>query len=144
MDTDSASARVRKSSGASGWLGSVGDYGRAGANGTYFWIDPKEQLICIILMMTQVGRLRTEFPNEVEGRNSSRFPSRSFPSAVRRRDLPGCDLVLEGVRIEAVEPAVGCFRLRIHEEAERRTGRCWQRDIVREVIRHPIHLPGAE
>jgi CubicO group peptidase (beta-lactamase class C family) len=57
--------RVRKSNGASGWLGSVGDYGWAGANGTYFWIDPKEQLIGIVLMSTQVGRLTTEFPNVV-------------------------------------------------------------------------------
>ena len=57
--------RVRKSSGASGWLGSVGEYGWAGANGTYFWIDPKEQLIGIIMMATRVERLRTEFPNAV-------------------------------------------------------------------------------
>lgn len=57
--------RVRKSTGASGWLGSVGDYGWAGANGTYFWIDPKEQLIGIVMMATRVGRLRTEFPNAV-------------------------------------------------------------------------------
>jgi CubicO group peptidase (beta-lactamase class C family) len=57
--------RVRKSTGASGWLGSVGDYGWAGANGTYFWIDPKEQLIGMVLMATSVGRLRTEFPNAV-------------------------------------------------------------------------------
>jgi CubicO group peptidase (beta-lactamase class C family) len=57
--------RVRKSTGASGWLGSVGDYGWAGANGTYFWIDPKEELIGMVLMATRVGRLRTEFPNAV-------------------------------------------------------------------------------
>jgi len=57
--------RVRKSNGASGSLGSVGDYGWAGANGTYFWIDPKEQLIGIVMMATRVGRLRTEFPNAV-------------------------------------------------------------------------------
>jgi CubicO group peptidase (beta-lactamase class C family) len=57
--------RVRKSNGVSGWLGSVGDYGWAGANGTYFWIDPKEKLIGMVLMSTQVGRLRTEFPNAV-------------------------------------------------------------------------------
>lgn len=57
--------RVRKSNGASGWLGSVGDYGWAGANGTYFWIDPKEQLIGIVMMATRVGRLRSEFPNAV-------------------------------------------------------------------------------
>jgi CubicO group peptidase (beta-lactamase class C family) len=57
--------RVRKSNGASGWLGSVGDYGWAGANGTYFWIDPEQQLIGIVMMATRVGRLRTEFPNAV-------------------------------------------------------------------------------
>ena len=57
--------RVRKSNGASGWLGSVGDYGWAGANGTYFWIDPKEQLIGMVMMATRVGRLRTEIPNAV-------------------------------------------------------------------------------
>ena len=57
--------RVRKSNGASGWLGSVGDYGWAGAIGTYFWIDPKEELIGIVMMATRVGRLRSEFPNTV-------------------------------------------------------------------------------
>ena len=53
------------SNGASGWLGSVGDYGWAGANGTYFWIDPKEQIIGMVMMSTRVGILRTEFPNAV-------------------------------------------------------------------------------
>ena len=57
--------RVRRSTGASGWLGTVGDYGWAGANGTYFWIDPKEQLIGMVLMSTRVARLRTEIPNAV-------------------------------------------------------------------------------
>jgi CubicO group peptidase (beta-lactamase class C family) len=57
--------RVRRSTGASGWLGSIGDYGWAGANGTYFWIDPKEQLIGMVLMSTRVTRLRSEFPNAV-------------------------------------------------------------------------------
>ena len=57
--------RVRRSTGASGWLGSVGDFGWAGANGTYFWIDPKEQLIGMVMMSTRVARLRTEIPNAV-------------------------------------------------------------------------------
>ena len=57
--------RVRKSTGASGWLGSPGDYGWGGAYGTYFWVDPKEQLIGIVLMSTRVAILRTEFPNAV-------------------------------------------------------------------------------
>lgn len=57
--------RVRRSTGASGWLGSVGDFGWAGANGTYFWVDPKEQLVAMVLMSTRVLRLRMEFPNAV-------------------------------------------------------------------------------
>ena len=57
--------RVRRSTGASGWLGSVGDYGWAGAFGTYFWIDPKEELVGMVLMSTRVARLRTEIPNMV-------------------------------------------------------------------------------
>ena len=57
--------RVRRSTGASGWLGTVGDYGWAGAFGTYFWIDPKEELIGMVLMSTRVARLRTEIPNAV-------------------------------------------------------------------------------
>ena len=36
-----------------------------GGRGTYFWIDPAEQVIGIILMQTRVLRLRTEFPNVV-------------------------------------------------------------------------------
>lgn len=35
------------------------------ANATYFWIDPKEQVIGIIPMSTRVGILRTELPNSV-------------------------------------------------------------------------------
>jgi hypothetical protein len=31
----------------------------------YFWVDPKEQLIGIVLMATRVGIVRTEFPNAV-------------------------------------------------------------------------------
>ena len=57
--------RVRRSTGASGWLGTVGDFGWAGANGTYFWIDPKEELVGMVLMSTRVARLRTEIPNAV-------------------------------------------------------------------------------
>jgi CubicO group peptidase (beta-lactamase class C family) len=57
--------RVRRSTGASGWLGSTGDFGWAGANGTYFWVDPKEQLIGMVMMSTRVARLRTEIPNAV-------------------------------------------------------------------------------
>jgi CubicO group peptidase (beta-lactamase class C family) len=38
-------------------LGSVGEYGWAGAAGTYFWIDPREQLIGILMAQHQPGGL---------------------------------------------------------------------------------------
>ena len=57
--------RVRRNTGANGWMGSPGDYGWAGARGTYFWIDPKEQLIGIVMIQTRNYRLRMEYPNLV-------------------------------------------------------------------------------
>jgi CubicO group peptidase (beta-lactamase class C family) len=43
---------VRKDVGLAGQSGSVGEYGWAGAGGTYFWIDPREQLIAILMTQT--------------------------------------------------------------------------------------------
>jgi CubicO group peptidase (beta-lactamase class C family) len=40
---------VRKDVGLAGQSGSIGEYGWAGAGGTYFWIDPKEQLIAVLM-----------------------------------------------------------------------------------------------
>ncbi len=57
--------RVRRNNGENGWLGTPGDFGWAGALGPYFWIDPKEQLIGIIMMQTPIRSLRMEFPNAV-------------------------------------------------------------------------------
>ena len=37
--------------------GSVGDYNWAGAYGTYFWIDPKEQLFAIMMTNAPAQRL---------------------------------------------------------------------------------------
>ena len=51
-------------------------------------------------------------------------------------------LKLSGSRLSS--RTVRRFRLRIHEEADRRAARSRQRDIVREVVRHPVHLPGPE
>jgi len=69
---------------------------------------------------------------------------RSVSSTARKRGLPRRDLILEAIRIEAVESALGRFRLRIHEEADWRAVRAGQSDIVREVVRHPVHFPGPE
>jgi CubicO group peptidase (beta-lactamase class C family) len=52
--------QVRKDVGLDGQSGSIGEYGWAGAGGTYFWVDPKEQLIAIL--MTQApGPSRTYY-----------------------------------------------------------------------------------
>lgn len=60
--------RVREHLGESQTLGSAGEYGWGGAYGTYFWIDPKEQMIGI--MMIQLNpyahlNIRPEFQNAV-------------------------------------------------------------------------------
>jgi CubicO group peptidase (beta-lactamase class C family) len=40
--------------------GSVGDYNWAGAGGTYFWVDPKEQLVAVLMAQTP-GAIRTYY-----------------------------------------------------------------------------------
>ncbi len=57
--------RVRRNNGENGWLGTPGDYGWAGATGAYFWIDPKEELVGILMIATPIVPLRMEFPNAV-------------------------------------------------------------------------------
>jgi hypothetical protein len=86
-------------------------------------------------------RLNRTFFQPTTAPRPSRGPRRS---SVRRGSLLGRDLVLEIVRVEAVQPPFGSFRLWIHEEANRCAARSRQRDIMREVIRHPVHLPRAE
>jgi CubicO group peptidase (beta-lactamase class C family) len=41
--------QVRKDVGLDGQSGSFGEYGWAGAGGTYFWVDPKEQVVAILM-----------------------------------------------------------------------------------------------
>ena len=60
--------RVRSDLGESGILGSVGSYGWGGAYGTYFFIDPKEQTVGILMfqLMPYVHlNIRQEFHNAV-------------------------------------------------------------------------------
>lgn len=60
--------RVRQDLGESMTLGSVGEYGWGGAYGTYFWIDPKEQLIGILMIQLMPYahlNIRPEFQNAV-------------------------------------------------------------------------------
>ena len=42
--------RVRESNGEAPALGSVGSFGWGGAFGTYFWVDPKEEMIGILML----------------------------------------------------------------------------------------------
>jgi CubicO group peptidase (beta-lactamase class C family) len=58
--------RVREHLGQSLTLGSPGEYGWGGAYGTYFWIDPKEQMIGILMIQLMPYahiNVRPEFQN---------------------------------------------------------------------------------
>jgi CubicO group peptidase (beta-lactamase class C family) len=60
--------RVREHLGQSATLGSVGEYGWGGAYGTYFWVDPKEQMIGIMMIQLLPYahlNIRPEFENAV-------------------------------------------------------------------------------
>jgi CubicO group peptidase (beta-lactamase class C family) len=45
---------VRIAPGRNALPGSIGDFGWAGINGTYFWVDPKEEMFAVF--MTQVAQ----------------------------------------------------------------------------------------
>jgi CubicO group peptidase (beta-lactamase class C family) len=55
--------QVRREVGTARLPGSVGEYGWAGAAGTVFWIDPREQLIAIYMVQVS-ARDRTYFRNQ--------------------------------------------------------------------------------
>jgi CubicO group peptidase (beta-lactamase class C family) len=48
---------VRKEAGVALTPGTVGDYNWGGAGGTYFWVDPKEDLIVIYGMQAPSQRV---------------------------------------------------------------------------------------
>src|SRR5262249_37623380 len=65
--------------------------------------------------------------------------------AKSRFDFARGDRVLESVGVEAVAPALGCLRLRVHEEPELAAlSRVRQRHVVRRVEGEPVALPSAE
>jgi CubicO group peptidase (beta-lactamase class C family) len=51
---------VRRSSGGPGIMGSPGDFTWGGANGTNFWVDPKEQLVVVFMAHTP-GPIRLHY-----------------------------------------------------------------------------------
>ena len=52
---------VRTEAGRNPLPGSVGDYYWGGAQGTYFWIDPKEKLYVVLMMQSPAARLPYRF-----------------------------------------------------------------------------------
>lgn len=57
---------VRRQTGMSSIPGSAGDYYWSGMYGTYFWVDPKEQLTCVFMAATP-GLLRLRYRQLVRG-----------------------------------------------------------------------------
>jgi CubicO group peptidase (beta-lactamase class C family) len=52
---------VRTQNGRNPLPGSVGDFFWSGVSGTYFWIDPKQQLIAILMMQAPIQRLHYRY-----------------------------------------------------------------------------------
>jgi CubicO group peptidase (beta-lactamase class C family) len=52
---------VRRADGLSGYFGSAGEYNWGGAGGTGFWVDPKEQLVAVLMTQAQPGAWQREF-----------------------------------------------------------------------------------
>jgi CubicO group peptidase (beta-lactamase class C family) len=52
---------VRRADGLSGLLGSAGEYNWGGAGGTGFWVDPKEQMVAVLMTQAQPGPWQREF-----------------------------------------------------------------------------------
>ena len=52
---------VRRADGLNGLLGSAGEYNWGGAGGTGFWVDPKEQLVAVLMTQAQPGPWQREF-----------------------------------------------------------------------------------
>ena len=52
---------VRKAQGLSPVPGSVGEFFWGGATGTYFWIDPQEQMVVVLMLQAPEQRLRYRY-----------------------------------------------------------------------------------
>lgn len=52
---------VRTHAGRNALPGSVGDYSWSGVSGTYFWIDPRQQLVAILMMQAPIERLHYRY-----------------------------------------------------------------------------------
>ena len=52
---------VRRADGVNGVAGTAGEYNWGGAGGTAFWVDPKEQLVAVLMTQAQPGPWQREF-----------------------------------------------------------------------------------
>jgi CubicO group peptidase (beta-lactamase class C family) len=52
---------VRNTVGRNPLPGSPGDYSWSGVSGTYFWIDPQQQLVAILMMQAPIQRLHYRY-----------------------------------------------------------------------------------
>ena len=52
---------VRRADGLNGAPGSAGEFNWGGAGGTTFWVDPKEQLVAVLMTQAQPGPWQREF-----------------------------------------------------------------------------------
>ncbi|MBI4520098.1 MAG: beta-lactamase family protein [Gemmatimonadetes bacterium] len=59
------SVRVLNHAVANGSRLSDGAFGWSGAYGTHFWVDPKEEIVAILMIQTPVREMRPEFENAV-------------------------------------------------------------------------------
>jgi len=44
---------------------SDGSFGWSGAYGTHFWVDPKEEIVAVMMIQTPIREMRPEFENAV-------------------------------------------------------------------------------
>lgn len=60
---------VRTEAGVSHWAGSVGEYEWSGGSGTYFLVDPKEDMFAILMVQTptQRGRIQSALKSMIYG-----------------------------------------------------------------------------
>jgi CubicO group peptidase (beta-lactamase class C family) len=59
------SVRVMQDAIAGNHRVSDGSFGWSGAYGTHFWVDPKEEIVAILMIQTPVREMRPEFENAV-------------------------------------------------------------------------------
>ena len=59
------SVRVMQDAVAGNHRVSDGSFGWSGAYGTHFWIDPKEEVVAVMMIQTPIREMRSEFENAV-------------------------------------------------------------------------------